>query len=44
MTFSAEERQLNDAMFGGARKEQAQALLRKYGYREAVEGDAAQAR
>lgn len=40
VTFAAEDRQLNDAMFGGARKSQGQALLRKYNYREAVEGDA----
>ena len=40
VTFSAAERQVNDAMFGGARKSEAQALLRKHGYREAVEGDA----
>lgn len=40
VTFSAAERQLNDAMFGGKRKSEAQALLRKFGYREAVEGDA----
>ena len=40
VTFSAAERQVNDAMFGGARKSQAQALLRKHGYREATEGDA----
>jgi len=40
VTFAASERQVNDAMFGGARKDQGQALLRKHGYREAVEGDA----
>jgi len=40
VTFAASERQMNDAMFGGARKEQGQALLRKHGYREAAEGDA----
>ncbi len=40
VTFSAAERQVNDAMFGGARKSEAQALLRKHGYREAAEGDA----
>jgi HEAT repeat protein len=40
VTFAAAERQVNDAMFGGARKDQGQALLRKHGYREAVEGDA----
>jgi hypothetical protein len=40
VTFSAAERQMNDAMFGGARKSEAQALLRKFGYREAPEGDA----
>jgi len=40
VAFAAAERQLNDAMFGGARKEQGQALLRKHGYREAAEGDA----
>ncbi|MDT8390933.1 MAG: DUF6288 domain-containing protein [Lentisphaeria bacterium] len=40
VTFSAEVRQVNDAMFGGARKEQAQALLNKFGYREAIDGDA----
>jgi len=44
ITFSAEIRQVNDAMFGGARKQQAQALLNKYGYREAMEGDAANLR
>jgi|GEM_PF-687704 len=41
VTFTADERQINDAMFGGARRAMGQALLRKYGYREAVEGDAA---
>jgi hypothetical protein len=40
VTFSAEELQMNDAMFGGARKREAQSLLKKHGYREAVEGDA----
>jgi hypothetical protein len=40
VTFSAAELQINDAMFGGARKAEAQALLRKFGYREAPEGDA----
>lgn len=40
IAFSAAELQVNDAMFGGARKAQAQALYRKFGYREAVEGDA----
>lgn len=39
ITFAAEELQLNDAMFGGARKTQGQALLRKFGYREAIDGD-----
>ena len=41
VTFSADELQVNDAMFGGARKQQAQALLEKHGYREAIEGKAA---
>jgi hypothetical protein len=41
IVFAAEELQINDAMFGGARKASAQALLRKYGYREAYDGDAA---
>lgn len=44
VTFSAEVRQVNDAMFGGARKAQAQALLSKFGYREAADGDAANLR
>ena len=39
ITFSAEEVQLCDAMFGARRKTEAQALLQKYGYREASEGD-----
>ncbi|MFT5128979.1 MAG: HEAT repeat protein [Rhodothermales bacterium] len=41
VTFSADELQVNDAMFGGARKQQAQALLEKHGYRETIEGKAA---
>jgi hypothetical protein len=41
VTFSADELQVNDAMFGGARKQQAQTLLEKHGYREAIEGKAA---
>lgn len=41
VTFTAEELQLNDAMFGGARKAEGQALLLKHGYQEAVEGNAA---
>jgi len=39
IVFAAEELQINDAMFSGARKSTAQALLRKYGYREASDGD-----
>jgi len=41
IVFAAEELQINDAMFGGGRKASAQSLLRKHGYREAVDGDAA---
>jgi HEAT repeat protein len=41
IVFAAEDLQINDAMFGGARKQMAQALLRKHGYREAYDGDAA---
>jgi HEAT repeat protein len=41
IVFAAEELQVNDAMFGPARKQQAQALLKKFGYREAADGDAA---
>jgi hypothetical protein len=41
VVFAAEELQINDTMFGGARKAGAQDLLRKHGYREAVLGDAA---
>jgi HEAT repeat protein len=44
VTFSAEELQVNDAMFGGARKKEAQALLSKHGYREATEGNASNLR
>lgn len=39
ITFVADEMQLNDAMFGFARTAQGRALLSKYGYREAIEGD-----
>lgn len=41
IVFAAEELQINDTMFGGARKASAQELLRKHGYREAADGDAA---
>lgn len=41
IVFAAEELQINDAMFGGGRKSSAQSLLRKHGYREAADGDAA---
>jgi hypothetical protein len=44
VTFSAEEYQMNDAMFAGARKTTAQALLRKHGYLEAVQGNASNLR
>ncbi|MDT8390440.1 MAG: DUF6288 domain-containing protein [Lentisphaeria bacterium] len=44
VTFSAEVRQVNDAMFGGSRKSQAQSLLAKFGYLEAIDGDAANLR
>lgn len=40
ITFVADEMQLNDAMFGFARTDQGRKLLDKFGYREAVEGDA----
>ncbi len=44
ITFSAEELQVNDSMFGGKRKQEAQALLRKHGYLEAVQGNASNLR
>lgn len=40
VTFAASEFQINDAMFGGYRKMSGQALLRRHGYREAIEGTA----
>lgn len=40
VTFAAEVLQVNDAMFGGARKKQAQTLLNKFGYCEGIDGDA----
>jgi len=39
VVFVADEIQVMDAMFGGARRSGALALLEKYGYREAVEGN-----
>lgn len=44
IVFAAEERQLNDAMFGDARQQQAIALLQKHGYQDAVDADAANLR
>ena len=44
IVFAAENRQLNDAMFGDARQHQAIALLRKHGYQDAVDADAANLR
>ena len=44
VTFSAEEYQINDAMFAGARKSMAYNLLKKHGYREAAGSDAANLR
>jgi hypothetical protein len=44
ITFAAEEYQMNDAMFAGGRKQSAQALLRKHGYLEAVQGNASNLR
>ncbi|MFT5495973.1 MAG: hypothetical protein ACI9TH_001370 [Kiritimatiellia bacterium] len=38
VTFAASELQINDSMFGGGRKSAGQNLLRKHGYREALEG------
>jgi HEAT repeat protein len=40
VVFAAEILQVNDAMFGGARKRMAQDLLRKHNYREGFESDA----
>ena len=40
ITFSAEEYQLNDAMFAGSRMRMAHDALRKHGFREAAESDA----
>lgn len=40
VTFAASTLQVNDAMFGSKRKKEGQALLSKYGYREATDGDA----
>jgi hypothetical protein len=40
IVYVADELQVMDCMFGGARTEQGLAVLGKYGYREVIEGDA----